>query len=43
MNEDNDDNGTIMIDPTTGAGQNLLIQNVKLDVSGADGSRYRDS
>ena len=37
-NEDNDGNGTIMIDPTTGANQNLLIQNVKLDVSGADGA-----
>ena len=37
-NEDNDGNGTIMIDPTAGAGQNLLIQNVKLDVSGADGA-----
>ena len=36
--EDNDGNGTIMIDPTGGAGQNLLIQNVKLDVSGADGA-----
>ena len=36
--EDNDGNGTIMIDPTTGANQNLLIQNVKLDVSGADGA-----
>ena len=37
-NEDNDDNGTIMIDPRPGAGQNLLIQGVKLDVSGADGA-----
>ena len=37
-NEDNDGNGTIMIDPTGGAGQNLLIQGVKLDVSGADGA-----
>ena len=37
-NEDNDGNGTITIDPTAGAGQNLLIQNVKLDVSGADGA-----
>ena len=37
-NADNDGNGTIMIDPTTGANQNLLIQNVKLDVSGADGA-----
>ena len=36
--EDNDGNGTIMIDPTSGANQNLLIQNVKLDVSGADGA-----
>ena len=35
--KDNDGNGTIMIDPTGGAGQNLLIQGVKLDVSGADG------
>ena len=35
-NDDNDGNGTIMIDPTGGAGQNLLIQGVKLDVSGAD-------
>ena len=37
-NEDNDGNGTIMIDPGGSAGQNLLIQNVKLDVSGADGA-----
>ena len=37
-NEDNDGNGTIMIDPTGSAGQNLLIQNVMLDVSGADGA-----
>ena len=37
-NEDNDGNGTIMIDPSGGAGQNLLIQGVKLDVSGADGA-----
>ena len=37
-NEDNDDNGTITIDPSTGAGLNLLIQGVKLDVSGADGA-----
>ena len=37
-NEDNDGNGTIMIDPGTSAGLNLLIQNVKLDVSGADGA-----
>ena len=37
--EDNDGNGTIMIDPGIGsANQNLLIQNVKLDVSGADGA-----
>ena len=36
--EDNDGNGTIMIDPTGGAGLNLLIQNVKLDVSDADGA-----
>ena len=36
--DDNDGNGTIMIDPTTGAGQNLLIQGVMLDVSGADGA-----
>ena len=36
-NDDNDGNGTIMIDPTTNAGQNLLIQGVMLDVSGADG------
>ena len=35
-NEDNEGNGTITIDPSTGAGQNLLIQGVKLDVSGAD-------
>ena len=35
--DDNDGNGTIMIDPTGSAGQNLLIQGVKLDVSGADG------
>ena len=37
-NEDNDGNGTIMIDPSGGAGLNLLIQGVKLDVSGADGA-----
>ena len=37
-NPDNDGNGTIMIDPTGSAGQNLLIQGVKLDVSGADGA-----
>ena len=37
-NEDNDGNGTIMIDPGNNAGQNLLIQGVKLDVSGADGA-----
>ena len=36
--DDNDGNGTIMIDPTGGAGQNLLIQGVMLDVSGADGA-----
>ena len=36
--EDNDGNGTIMIDPTGSAGQNLLIQGVMLDVSGADGA-----
>ena len=37
-NDDNDGNGTIMIGPTRiGAGQNLLIQGVMLDVSGADG------
>ena len=37
-NEDNDDNGTIMIDPSAGAaGLNLLIEGVKLDVSGAAG------
>ena len=36
--DDNDGNGTIMIDPSTGAGLNLLIQGVKLDVSGADGA-----
>ena len=36
--EDNDGNGTIMIDPGGSAGQNLLIQNVRLDVSGADGA-----
>ena len=35
--EDNDDNGTIMIDPSPSAGQNLLIQGVMLNVSGADG------
>ena len=35
--DDNDGNGTIMIDPSSGAGLNLLIQGVKLDVSGADG------
>ena len=37
-NEDNDDNGTITIDPGSGAGTNLLIQGVMLDVSGADGA-----
>ena len=37
-NEDNDGNGTITIDPTGGAGQNLLIEGVKLDVSDADGA-----
>ena len=37
-NEDNDGNGTITIDPTSGANVNLLIQGVKLDVSGADGA-----
>ena len=36
--DDNDGNGTIMIDPTTNAGLNLLIQGVMLDVSGADGA-----
>ena len=36
--DDNDGNGTIMIDPTGSAGQNLLIQGVMLDVSGADGA-----
>ena len=36
--DDNDGNGTIMIDPSTGAGLNLLIQGVMLDVSGADGA-----
>ena len=36
--EDNEGNGTIMIDPTGSAAQNLLIQGVKLDVSGADGA-----
>ena len=43
--DDNDDNGTITIDPgiTTLTGENLLIQGVMLDVSGADGARYRDS
>ena len=35
---DNDGNGTIMIAPGSGAGQNLLIQGVMLDVSGADGA-----
>ena len=37
-NEDNDDNGTITIDPTGSAGENMLIQGVMLDVSGADGA-----
>ena len=37
-NEDNEDNGTITIDPGTIAGTNLLIQGVMLDVSGADGA-----
>ena len=37
-NEDNNGNGTIMIDPTGGAGVNMLIQGVMLDVSGADGA-----
>ena len=36
--DDNDGNGTIMIDPSSGAGLNLLIQGVRLDVSGADGA-----
>ena len=36
-NEDNDGNGTITIVPGSGAGLNLLIQGVMLDVSGADG------
>ena len=36
--DDNDGNGTIMIDPTGSAGLNLLIQGVMLDVSGADGA-----
>ena len=36
--DDNDGNGTIMIDPGNGAGLNLLIQGVMLDVSGADGA-----
>ena len=36
--EDNDGNGTIMIDPAPSAGLNLLIQGVMLDVSGADGA-----
>ena len=34
-NEDNDDNGTIVISDLTGAGNNMLISGVKLDVSGA--------
>ena len=37
-NKDNGGNGTIMIDPGMEAGQNLLIQGVMLDVSGADGA-----
>ena len=37
-NEDNDGNGTIMIEPTSNAGVNMLIQGVMLDVSGADGA-----
>ena len=37
-NEDNDGNGTITIVPGSGAGENLLIQGVMLDVSGADGA-----
>ena len=36
-NEDNDDNGTITIVAGANAGQNLLIEGVKLDVSGAAG------
>jgi hypothetical protein len=36
--EDNDGNGTITIDPGSSAQVNLLIQGVKLDVSGADGA-----
>ena len=36
--DDNDGNGTIMIAPSSNAGQNLLIQGVMLDVSGADGA-----
>ena len=35
--DDNDGNGTIMFSSITGIGDNLLIQGVKLDVSGADG------
>ena len=35
--DDNDGNGTIMIDPGAPTRQNLLIQGVKLDVSSADG------
>ena len=37
-NDDNDGNGTIMIDPAEPGAVNLLIQGVKLDVSGADGA-----
>ena len=36
--KDNDGNGTIMINPGDMAGGNLLIDGVKLDVSGADGA-----
>ena len=36
--KDNDGNGTIMINPGGSAGLNLLIEGVKLDVSGADGA-----
>ena len=34
-NEDNDDNGTIVISDLTGSGNNMLISGVTLDVSGA--------
>ena len=36
--DDNDGNGTIVLSGLTGQGNNLLLQGVRLDVSGADGA-----